>query len=157
MSVATPEKFLDDDLKSSSLRSQGCLYQYTETKKLQGGLTVYYPRVIGERDPNDPHHWRWGYNWEQKVNGVWKGRSIGSIPCGAVTLIREMQKGGASKDDIIAFIKRAKAKKPLSTKPVLTINAPIAVVLFAGGGGVELPEFSFHSLLRSGKIYRTKT
>ncbi|BAY20091.1 C-5 cytosine-specific DNA methylase (plasmid) [Anabaenopsis circularis NIES-21] len=137
MSVATPKKFLEDDLKSSSLRSQGCLYQYTETKKLHNGITALYPRVIGERDPNDPHHWRWGYSWEVKVNGVWKGRSIGSIPCGAVILIREMQKGGASKDEIIAFIKRAKAKKQSRSKPILPANAPIAVVLFAGGGGVE--------------------
>jgi len=45
MSVATPEKFLEDDLKSLPLRSQGCLYQYNETKKLQDGLTALYPRV----------------------------------------------------------------------------------------------------------------
>jgi DNA (cytosine-5)-methyltransferase 1 len=93
--------------------------------------------VIGERDPNNASHWRWGFNWKQKIKGVWKSRSIGSIPCGAVTLIREMQKGEASRDDIIAFIKRAKTKKPLSNKPILPPNAPIAVVLFAGGGGVE--------------------
>ncbi|WP_313954546.1 DNA cytosine methyltransferase [Aulosira sp. FACHB-615] len=93
--------------------------------------------MIGERDPNNLKHWRYGYNWEEKVNGIWKGRSIGSIPCGAVTLIREMQKAGASKNEIIAFIKRAKAKKQSPSKPVLPANAPIAVVLFAGGGGVE--------------------
>ncbi|RCJ39595.1 hypothetical protein A6770_38630 [Nostoc minutum NIES-26] len=137
MSLATPEKFLEDDLKHSPLRSQGCLYQYTEIKKLQDGSTVHYPRVIGERDPENPKHWRYGYNWEEKVNGVWKGRSIGSIPYGAVPLIREMQRQSATKDDIVAFIKRAKTRTPPNSKPVLPTNAPTAVVLFAGGGGVE--------------------
>ncbi|WP_242058196.1 MULTISPECIES: hypothetical protein [Nostoc] len=87
MSVATLEKFLKDDLKHSPIRSQGCLYQYLETKKLQDGSTALYPRVIGERDPQNPKHWHWGYNWEEKVQEVWKGRSIGSIPWSAVPLI----------------------------------------------------------------------
>ncbi|WP_242056695.1 hypothetical protein [Nostoc sp. FACHB-152] len=137
MSVATPEKFLEDDLQSSHLRSQGCLYQYTETKKLQDGSTALYPRVIGERDPNNLKHWRWGYNWEEKVHGIWKGRSIGSIPCSAVPLILQMQRSGSTRDDIIAFIKKAKAKKLSSGKPIIPANAPIAVVLLAGGGSVE--------------------
>ncbi|WP_414756615.1 DNA cytosine methyltransferase [Anabaena sp. CCY 9910] len=137
MLFATPEKFLEDDLKRSSLRSQGCLYQYIETKKLQDGSITYYPRIITERDPNNPCHWRWGFNWEEKRNGVWKGRSIGSIPYSAIVLIREMQRQGSTRDDIIAFIKRAKAKKQPSDKPKLKTNAPIAVVLFAGGGGIE--------------------
>jgi DNA (cytosine-5)-methyltransferase 1 len=60
-----------------------------------------------------------------------------------------MQQQGATKEDIIAFIKRAKTKKPspksdvcknfdnTKLKPVLPDDAPIAVVLFAGGGGIE--------------------
>ncbi|QLE59618.1 DNA cytosine methyltransferase [Nostoc sp. TCL26-01] len=78
MSFVTPKKFLEDNFKRLSLRNQGCLYQYTETKKLQDGSTALYPRVIGEREP-----------------------------------------------------------KPPFTKPVLPPNAPTAVVLFAGGGGIE--------------------
>lgn len=131
----TPEKFLEDDSKRLILQSQGCLYQYIESKKLHNGITASYPRVIGERDPNNPKHWRWGFNWEEKINGIWKGRSIGSIPCGAVPLIQELQRQGATREEIIAFIKRAKTKNP--SKPKLPGNAPIAVVLFAGGGGVE--------------------
>ncbi|WP_242062949.1 DNA cytosine methyltransferase [Nostoc sp. FACHB-145] len=68
---------------------------------------------------------------------TWYGRSIGSTPCGAVTIIREMQRSGSTRDDIIAFIKRAKAKKQSPSKPILPTNAPTAVVLFAGGGGIE--------------------
>jgi DNA (cytosine-5)-methyltransferase 1 len=149
MSSKTPEKFLEDDSKRSHIQSQGCLYPYLESKKLLDGSTVFYPRVIGVRDPNNPKHWRWGFNWEAKINGIWKGRSIGSIPCGAVTMIRELQLQGVTKDGIIAFIKKAKTKTPVPkldicnhqnapvSKPVLPNNAPIAVVLFAGGGGIE--------------------
>ncbi|MBD2505097.1 DNA cytosine methyltransferase [Anabaena azotica] len=137
LGFATPEKFLEDDLKHPSFRSQGCLYQYLETKKLQDGRVVHYPRVIGSRDPNNPKHWRWGYNWKEKHNGVWKGRSIGSIPCGAIPMIQQLQRQGADRNEIVAFIKKAKAKKQPNAKPVLPANAPIAIVLFAGGGGIE--------------------
>ena len=146
---AIPEKFLEKGVKASQGESVGCLYQYLETKKLLDGKTVSYPRVIGERDPSNPFCWRWGFNWKEKHNGVWKGKSIGSIPPGAVPMIRLMQQQGAIREDIIAFIKKAKTKKPslksdvcknfdnTKLKPVLPDDAPIAVVLFAGGGGIE--------------------
>ncbi|MHC5855078.1 DNA cytosine methyltransferase [Nostoc sp.] len=146
---AIPEKFLEDDLKSIQLHSQGCLYPYLEKKKLLDGSIVFYPRVICERDPDNPTQWRWGFNWEERVDGVWKGRSIGSIPPGAVSIIRSMQQEGATRENIIAFIKKAKSKKispkldvcknfdNTDKKPVLPDDAPIAVILFAGGGGIE--------------------
>ena len=150
MSTAIPKKFLEDDLKGQQLRSQGCLYQYIEKKKLLDGSIAFYPRVIGERDPENPTHCRWAYNWEEKVEGLWKGRSIGSIPCTAVTMIRSLQQQGVPREDIIAFIKKAKTKKyspkildvckdfeNTNKKPTLPDDAPIAVVLFAGGGGIE--------------------
>ncbi|WDD36476.1 DNA cytosine methyltransferase (plasmid) [Nostoc sp. UHCC 0926] len=64
-------------------------------------------------------------------------------------MIRTLQQLLATREDIIAFIKKAKTKKlsPKSDvcknfddtklKPVLPDDAPIAVVLFAGGGGIE--------------------
>ena len=146
---ATPENFLEKGVKASQGESVGCLYQYLETKKLLDGETVSYPRVIGERDPNNPFHWRWAFNWKEKINGAWKGKSIGSIPPGAVTMIRTLQQERATRENIIAFIKKAKTKKTLpkldvcknfdntKIKPVLSNDAPIAVVLFAGGGGIE--------------------
>ncbi|AVH64072.1 DNA cytosine methyltransferase [Nostoc sp. 'Peltigera membranacea cyanobiont' N6] len=146
---ATPENFLEKGVKASQGESVGCLYQYLETKKLLDGETVSYPRVIGERDPNNPFHWRWAFNWKEKINGAWKGKSIGSIPPGAVTMIRTLQQERATRENIIAFIKKAKTKKTLpkldvcknfdntKIKPVLPNDAPIAVVLFAGGGGIE--------------------
>ncbi|HYW18119.1 MAG TPA: DNA cytosine methyltransferase [Nodularia sp. (in: cyanobacteria)] len=65
-------------------------------------------------------------------------------------MIRLMQQQEATREDIIAFIKRAKTKKTspkldvcknfddTKIKPVLPDDAPIAIVLFAGGGGIEV-------------------
>jgi DNA (cytosine-5)-methyltransferase 1 len=64
-------------------------------------------------------------------------------------MIRTLQQLLATRKDITAFIKKAKSKKPspkldvcknfdnTKLKPVLPDNAPIAIVLFAGGGGIE--------------------
>jgi DNA (cytosine-5)-methyltransferase 1 len=146
---AIPKKFLEKGVKASQGESVGCLYQYLETKKLLHGETVSYPRVIGERDPNNPEDWRWAFNWKEKINGAWKGKSIGSIPPGAVPMIRTLQQQGATRENIITFIKKAKTKKPspksdvcknfdnTKLKPALPDDAPQAVVLFAGGGGIE--------------------
>jgi hypothetical protein len=113
-----PENFLEESkegvgLKQSSKRRQrkGCLYKYIENKKLKNGAIASYPRVIGHRNPDNPTHWRWGFNWEEKIDGEWKGRSIGSVPLGAIALIQSMQNEGVSLEEIIGFIRRAKAKK----------------------------------------------
>ncbi|WP_292791248.1 DNA cytosine methyltransferase [Nostoc sp. NMS7] len=64
-------------------------------------------------------------------------------------MIRTLQQERATRENIIAFIKKAKSKKSspkldvcknfdnTKLKPVLPDDAPIAVVLFAGGGGIE--------------------
>ncbi|WP_375514782.1 DNA cytosine methyltransferase [uncultured Nostoc sp.] len=65
-------------------------------------------------------------------------------------MIRTLQQQGATRENIITFIKKAKSKKTspkildvcknfdnTKIKPVLPDDAPIAVVLFAGGGGIE--------------------
>ncbi len=66
-----------------------------------------------------------------------------------VPMIRTLQHLGATREDITSFIKKAKSKKTspkldvcknfdnTKIKPVLPNDAPIAVVLFAGGGGIE--------------------
>jgi len=118
-SNTTPENFLEEsnaDTKRSLTpkrrQRKGCLYKYLENKKLKNGNIASYPRVIGEtRDPDNPKHWRWGFNWEEKIDGEWKGRSIGSVPIGAIALIQSMQKSGVPLSEIISFIKRSKNKK----------------------------------------------
>ncbi len=113
-----PENFLEESKRAAAStqkpkgrQRKGCLYKYIENKKLNSGAIASYPRVIGHRHPDNPIHWRWGFNWEEKVDGEWKGRSIGSLPLGAITLIQSMQNEGVSLEEIIGFIRRAKAKK----------------------------------------------
>jgi DNA (cytosine-5)-methyltransferase 1 len=65
-------------------------------------------------------------------------------------MIRTLQQEGATRENIVTFIKKAKSKKTspkildvcknfdnTKFKPVLLDDAPLAVVLFAGGGGIE--------------------
>ncbi|MBE9003217.1 hypothetical protein IQ274_34935 [Nostoc sp. LEGE 12447] len=54
----TPKKFLEDDFKDSQLHSQGCLYPYLQKKNLLDGSMIFCPQFIGERDLNNPIHWR---------------------------------------------------------------------------------------------------
>ncbi|AFY51337.1 hypothetical protein Nos7524_5647 (plasmid) [Nostoc sp. PCC 7524] len=114
----TPVNFLEESQpqpeavqKSKGRQRKGCLYKYLENKKLKDGTIASYPRVIGNRKPDNPTHWRWGFNWEEKIDGEWKGRSIGSIPVGAIAIIQSMQKEGVPLEEIIGFIRRAKSKK----------------------------------------------
>jgi hypothetical protein len=46
--------------------ASGWLERYTKTKKLKNGTPVTYPRVKGDRDPDNPNHWYWAYRWEEK-------------------------------------------------------------------------------------------
>ncbi|WP_200819445.1 hypothetical protein [Tolypothrix sp. NIES-4075] len=117
-SKTTPENFLEDEPQQQEAvqnpkrrQRKGCLYKYIENKTLKCGKIASYPRVIGHRDPDNPTHWRWGFNWEEKVDGEWKGRSIGSVPIGAIALIQSMQKSNIPLEEIISFIKRSKSKK----------------------------------------------
>ncbi|WP_208822151.1 hypothetical protein [Tolypothrix sp. PCC 7910] len=114
----TPENFLEENQEAAAPKQQskpskqkGCLYKYLESKKLKDGTIATYPRVIGHRESDNPNHWRWGFNWEIKVNGEWKGRSINSVPVGAIPMIKSMQNQGVPLEEIIAFIKKSKAKK----------------------------------------------
>ncbi|WP_225896480.1 ASCH domain-containing protein [Amazonocrinis nigriterrae] len=113
-----PENFLEENQEavaptqqSKPSKQKGCLYRYLENKKLKDGTIASYPRVIGDRKSDNPHHWRWGFNWEEKVDGEWKGRSLGSIPVGAIPMIQSMQNEGVPLEEIIGFIRRSKAKK----------------------------------------------
>jgi len=103
-----PEKFLEETKKD---RRRGCLYKYLENKKLKDGTVASYPRVLSDRDPDNPKHWRWGFNWEEKKDGEWKGRSIGSLPVGLIPMIQSMQKSDVPLQEIIDFIRRSKGMK----------------------------------------------
>lgn len=50
----------------------GSLYPFIQNKKDKYGLVKTYPKVAGEREPDNPDHWFWAYCWDEKVNGKWK-------------------------------------------------------------------------------------
>lgn len=114
-----PENFLEETPKTKKRspakkrrNKKGCLYKYLENKKLKDGQIASYPRITSNfRDPENPHHWRWGYNWDEKIDGTWKGRSIGSIPPGVVGFIQDMRSRNIPIEEIINFIHKAKHKK----------------------------------------------
>ncbi|WP_416350874.1 hypothetical protein [Rivularia sp. UHCC 0363] len=119
LQLITPENFLEETRKSKKSKpakkrrnKQGCLYKYLENKKLKDGRVASYPRITSDfRDPENPHHWRWGYNWDEKIDGEWKGRSIGSIPPGSVGMIENMRSRNIPIEEIISFIRKVKRKK----------------------------------------------
>ena len=107
-------RFATETFKLGRQRS-GCLYKYLENKKLKDGTIASYPRVIGRRDPDNVKHWRWGFNWEEKIDGEWKNRSIG-VPSGAVSMVIGMQNNNCSVNEIISFIRKSKTKSDKKSK-----------------------------------------
>ena len=95
---------------SSKKKPSGCLYRYLEHKKLKSGMIASYPRVEGDRDPDNIDHWRWAYNWEEKIHDDWKNRSI-AVPKHLVSAIRTMISVDTPALEIREFIKSWKIKK----------------------------------------------
>jgi hypothetical protein len=106
----TTEKFLEENLNTEITHACGCLYQYLENKKLKNGSIVSYPRVEGERDKHNYLHWRWGYNWKEKIDGQWKNRSLG-VATKIVTAVANMIHNGNSVQNIREFITLSKNSK----------------------------------------------
>jgi hypothetical protein len=103
----TTEKFLEESSSTDKSNACGCLYQYIENKKLKNGTIVSYPRVEGERDKHNYLHWRWGYSWEEKIDGQWKNRSLG-VSTKIVTQVANMIYNGNSVQNIREFIALSK-------------------------------------------------
>jgi hypothetical protein len=105
----TTEKFLEESLSTDKSRACGCLYQYIENKKLKDGTIASYPRVEGERDKHNYAHWRWGYSWEEKIDGQWKNRSVG-VPNKIAHGVANMINKGYCIREIKEFITLSKNK-----------------------------------------------
>jgi hypothetical protein len=101
------EKFLEESLSTDKSRACGCLYQYIENKKLKDGRIVSYPRVDGTRDKHNYLHWRWGYSWEEKIDGEWKNRSVG-VPAKIADIVANMISKGHCVREIKEFIAHSK-------------------------------------------------
>lgn len=106
----TTEKFLEETVSTDKSRACGCLYQYIENKKLKNGTIASYPRVEGERDKHNYAHWRWGYSWEEKIDGEWKNRSVG-VPAKIAHIVANMINKGCCVREIKEFIALSKNSK----------------------------------------------
>lgn len=82
----------------------GCLYPYFSNRKLKDGRIASYPRVEGQRDPDNIEHWYWAYCYEENVDGDWKNRSL-PVPKFRVRTIREMIERNAPLEAIKAMVK----------------------------------------------------
>jgi lysyl-tRNA synthetase class I len=58
----------------------GSLNQYTQKVRNKRGEVVEYPKVRGERDPDNPKHWQWKLTWKESVDGRWVTRGINVKP-----------------------------------------------------------------------------
>jgi DNA N-6-adenine-methyltransferase (Dam) len=83
--------------------ASGRLYSYTKDKTLKSGVIASYPRVTGERDPNNLEHWYWGYSYEVLENGEWRGRSL-SVPRNKVAPVQAMIDSHKTINEIKSFI-----------------------------------------------------
>lgn len=109
------------NMKTTKDTRRGSLYKYLDKKTLKSGKEVSYPRVAGERDPNNIKHWKWGFCWEEKVNGEWRNRSIG-CPTSIVSIVTTMQNQNFHLSEIISFIKHSKQNIIQNYKFGLIVN-----------------------------------
>jgi hypothetical protein len=112
------QKFLGENISEVSLEKKkkvasGSLAPYLEHKKVKDGTIVTYPKVVGDRDKNNPSHWKWGYYYEIKIDGEWKNRSI-STPFSIVSQVKIMIECDHSVEEIKTFIMNNKIKKQKS-------------------------------------------
>lgn len=94
---------------NQSRKASGWLEQYTKNKKLKNGMIATYPRVEGERDPNNPKHWYWAYRYEEKKenaksNNGYVTRAV-SLPRNEVHAVQLAISCGASVEKILSFIR----------------------------------------------------
>jgi hypothetical protein len=54
--------------------ANGSLHQFVQKVKNKQGQIVEYPKVKGDRDPNNPLQWQFQVTWKEKIDGKWKSR-----------------------------------------------------------------------------------
>jgi hypothetical protein len=61
-------------MRLTTTGANGSLHQFTQKVKNKRGEIVEYPKVRGDRDPNNPLHWQFQVTWKEKIDGKWKSR-----------------------------------------------------------------------------------
>ncbi|MBR8832535.1 MAG: hypothetical protein DSM106950_00445 [Stigonema ocellatum SAG 48.90 = DSM 106950] len=84
--------------------ASGSLYRYLKNVLLKSGEIASYPRIQGDRDPENLKHWYWGYNYKIFEDGNWKTKSL-SLTRNRVSGVRYMIEKNAPITAIRAFIK----------------------------------------------------
>jgi hypothetical protein len=92
-------------------KASGWLERYTKTKKLKGGAIATYPRVEGEREPNNSEHWYFAYRWEEKRDTAksdngYVTRAV-SLPKSKVEAVQIAIARKWSQEKILSFIQGA--------------------------------------------------
>jgi hypothetical protein len=74
----------------------GSLHQFTQKVTNKHGETVEYPKVRGERNPDNPKHWKWQITWKEKIDGKWRTRCSfakrplwGIVPAAKVSWVKK--------------------------------------------------------------------
>lgn len=112
--------FPPEPKKPRRRKASGWLECYLKNKKLKSGDIATYPRVLGERDNQDPmtanpHHYYWAYKYEQKSpkarsNNGFISKAIGLHPS-SVDAVRAVIAGGKSISEILTLINDLKSGK----------------------------------------------
>jgi hypothetical protein len=77
----------------------GSLNKYTSNKQ---GIT--YPRIDGNRDPDNLNHWYWQFTYkEPSTRGKLRSRAI-SVPRKHVATVRSMVAAAASVAAVLSFL-----------------------------------------------------
>ena len=112
--------FPPEPKKSRRRKASGWLECYLKNKKLKSGDIATYPRVLGERDKQDPmtadpHHYYWAYKYEEKSP---KARSSNGFISKAIGLhsshveaVRRAIADSRSISEILILIERLKGVK----------------------------------------------
>jgi hypothetical protein len=61
-------------MRLTTSNANSSLHQFTQKVKNKRDEIVEYPKVKGDRDPNNPLHWQFQVTWKEKINGEWKSR-----------------------------------------------------------------------------------
>jgi alpha-ketoglutarate-dependent taurine dioxygenase len=82
----------------------GSLHQFTQKVTNKHGEIIEYPKVKGERDPNNVKHWKWQITWKEKVDNLWRTRCL-VVPSSKVRKVKIMIAQSAGLAEIQEFLR----------------------------------------------------
>jgi hypothetical protein len=85
-------------MRLTTTGANGSLHQFTQKVKNKRGEIVEYPKVRGDRDPNNLLHWQFQVTWKEKIDGKWKSRCRSVPPKKAVWVKKAIVQGYGIKE-----------------------------------------------------------